>query len=42
MEELFAERGYCVGNTYFDHRSLHEYPMVTKGQEGVEVKGMIY
>ena len=28
--ELCAERGLCVGNTYFKHRSLHKYTRVTK------------
>ena len=36
--EFCAERGLCVGNTYFKHRSLHKY---TRGQDGVEVKSMI-
>ena len=25
-----AERGLCVGNKYFDHKSLHKYTRVTK------------
>ena len=36
-----AERGLCVGNTYFKHMSLHKYSRVTKGQDGVEIKSMI-
>ena len=23
--ELYAERGVCIGNIYFKHRSLHKY-----------------
>ena len=29
--ELCAERGLCVGNTYFKHRSLHKYTRVSRG-----------
>ena len=32
--------GLCVGNTYFDHRNLHKYKRLTRGQYGVEVKSM--
>ena len=39
--ELCAERGLCLGNTYFKHSSLHKYTKVTRGQERVEVKCMI-
>ena len=39
--EFCAERGLCVGNTYFEHRSLHNYTRVAGGQDGVEVKNMI-
>ena len=39
--EYCAERGLCVGNTYFKHRSLHKYTRVAKGQDGMEVKSMI-
>ena len=37
-----AERVLYVGNTYFEHQSLHMYTRVTRGQDGVEVKSMIY
>ena len=30
-----------VGNKYFEHRSLHKYTRVARGQDGVEVKSMI-
>ena len=30
--------GLCVGNTHFEHRSLHKYTRVVRGQDGVEVK----
>ena len=39
--EFCAERGMCVGNTYFEHKSLHKYTRVARGQDGVEVKSMI-
>ena len=39
--EFCAERGLCVGNTYFKHRSLHKYIRVASGEDGVEVKSRI-
>ena len=39
--EFCAERGLCVGNTYFEHKSLHKYTRVARGQDGVEAKSMI-
>ena len=39
--DFCAERGLCVGNTYFELRSLHNYIMVARGQGGVRVKSMI-
>ena len=39
--EFCTERGLCVGNTYFKHRSLHKYTRVARGQDGVEIKSMI-
>ena len=39
--ELCAEGGLCVGNTYFQHKSLHKYTRVARGQDGVEAKGII-
>ena len=30
-----------MGNTYFEHRSLHKYTRVARGQDGMEVKTMI-
>ena len=39
--EVCAERGLCVSNTYFKHRSLHKYTRVARGQDGVEIKSMI-
>ena len=34
---------FCVerGLTYFEHRSLHKYTRVARGQDGVEVKSLI-
>ena len=40
--EFCAEKGLCVGNTYLEHKSLHKYPKVARGQDGVEIKSMIY
>ena len=39
--ELCAERGLCVGKTYFGHKSLNIYASVESGQDGMEVKSMI-
>ena len=39
--EFCVERGPCVDNTYFEHKSLHKYTMVVKSQDGGEVKSMI-
>ena len=39
--EFCGERGLCVGNTYFKHRSLHKYTRVAKGQDGWEIKSII-
>ena len=30
-----------MGNTYFEHKSLHKYTRVARGQHGVKVKSMI-
>ena len=30
-----------MGNTYFEHRSLHKYTKVVSGQDGVEIKSII-
>ena len=39
--EVCAEIGLCVGNTYFEHKSLNKYIRVAKSQEGVEIKSMM-
>ena len=39
--EFRAERGLCIGNTYFKYRSLPKYTRVARGQDGVEAKRMI-
>ena len=39
--EFYAERGLCMGNTYFKHRSLHNYTRVARGRDSVEIKSMI-
>ena len=36
--ELCSEKELCVGNTYLEHKSLHKYTTVTRGQDGVKVK----
>ena len=44
VEEWWSSvpKGYlCVGNIYFNHRSLHKYKRVAMGQDGVEVKSII-
>ena len=41
MVKFCTERGMCVGNTYFKHRSLQKYTRVARGQDGVEIKSMI-
>ena len=39
--EFYAERGLCMGNIYFKHKSLRKYTWMAKGQNRVEVKSMI-
>ena len=39
--EFWEEMGLCVGNTYFNHRSLHNYTKVARGRDGVQIKSMI-
>ena len=36
-----VEWGICVGNTYFEHRSLYRCTRVARSQNKVEVKSMI-
>ena len=36
--EFCAERGLCMGNTYFKQKNLHKYTRVARDQDGVEVK----
>ena len=38
----YAERRLCIGNTYFKYRNLHKYTRVARGQNGVDVKIMLY
>ena len=33
--EFCAERGFCVGNTCFEYRSLHKYTRMARGQDEV-------
>ena len=40
LVEFSAERELCVANTYFEHRSLHKYTRVARGQDGVHVKSI--
>ena len=37
----FAQKGDCVWLTYFEHRSLHKYTRVARGQDGLEIKSMV-
>ena len=39
--DLSAEKGLCLGNTYFEHKSLYRYTRLARGQDGVEVISMI-
>ena len=39
--KICAERGLCVGNTYFKHRSLRKYTRVAMGQYIVQVRSMV-
>ena len=41
MTDLCAERRLSLGNTYFDHKSLHKYTRVARGQDGLEIISMI-
>ena len=41
MVEFCAERGLCVNNTYFEHKSLHKYIRVARDRDGLKVKSMI-
>ena len=34
----FTQKGDCVHNTFFKHRSLHKYTRVAKGKDRVEIK----
>ena len=40
--DLCVESGLCVGNTYFEQKSLHKYNSVARGQDGVEALSMIW
>ena len=33
MVDFCAERVLCVGNTYFEHKSLHKFTRVVRGQD---------
>ena len=39
--EFWEEKGLCVSNTYFKHRSMHKYTRVARGREYVKIKNMI-
>ena len=38
--DFYAEKGLCVGDTYFEHKSLHN-TRVARGQDRLEVKKVI-
>ena len=42
LNDLRVESGLCVGNTYFEQKSLHKYNSVARGQDGVEALSMIW
>src|SRR5678815_2301140 len=39
--DFCEERGMCVSNTFFKHKSIHKYTRVGVGRDGIEVKSMI-
>ena len=39
--DFCVEKGLCVGNAYFEHKSLHKCIRVAKGQDGVGLMSMI-
>ena len=39
--DFCAEKGLSASNAYFEHKSLHKYTRVARGQDGVEVISMI-
>ena len=39
--DFCVERGMCVCNTFFDHKSVHKYTRVGTGRDGTEVKSLI-
>ena len=39
--DFCANRGMCVGNTFFDHKSVHKYTRVGTDRNGNEVKSLI-
>ena len=39
--DFCAKMGLCMGNTYFEHKSLHKSTRVARGEDGVEVMSMI-
>ena len=39
--EFNVERGLCMDKMFFDHRSLHKYIRVARGQDVMEIKSMI-
>ena len=41
MVKFCAERGLCVGKTYFKHRSLRNYTRVERGLDRIYIKSNI-
>jgi hypothetical protein len=39
--DFCVDKGMCVCNTFFDHKSVHKYTRVGKDRDGAEVKSMI-
>ena len=38
--DFCSERGLCMGDTYFENKSLYKYTRMTRGQDGAEVKNI--
>ena len=38
---VINERGLCVSNRYFEHKSLRKYNRVARGQDGVKAMNII-
>ena len=41
MINFCVDRGICVSNTFFEHKSVHKYTRVEVDRNGTEVKSLI-